>query len=196
MTLIIIAITCAISFYAFSNSNFFNQFKFQPYSMARNGEYPRWIMHGFLHGDITHLLFNMFSLYFAGQIAEQIFGSPTVFVIFYLCAIVVSSIPDYISNKNNAFYSSIGASGAVSATLFSIVLFNPWGTVYIYFLPVPFIIFAVGYILYSFYMSKQNADNIGHMAHLSGAIFGLIATIIYRPDSIQRFFSEILNPRF
>jgi membrane associated rhomboid family serine protease len=196
MTLVIIAITCAISFYAFSNSIFFNQFKFYPYSMARNAEYPRWILHGFLHGDISHLLFNMFSLYFAGQIAEQIFGFATVFAIFYIAAIIVSSIPDYISNKNNTFYSSIGASGAVSATLFSIVLFNPWGTVYIYFLPVPFIVFAVGYILYSFYMSKQNADNIGHTAHLSGAIFGLVATIVYRPDSIHRFLSEILNPRF
>jgi membrane associated rhomboid family serine protease len=196
MTLIIIAITAIISFLAFSNATMFEKYKFSPYKVAMNNEYVRFISHGFLHVDMSHLFFNMFSLYFAGRFAEQVFDTNVNFVIFYLLALVVSSLPDYFKQKSNPYYASVGASGAVSAVLFTLILFNPWGTIYLYFIPVPFIIYGVLYIAYSLYMSKQNSDNIGHMAHVTGAIFGIIAAIIYRPEAIQIFLSEIVHPSF
>lgn len=196
-TLIIILITCGVSFYAFTNRELFDKFKFYPYRMSRNGEYVRWLGHGFLHGDPTHLIFNMLSLYFAGQAAEQIFSPAPIYYLFYLLAIVVSSIPDFIRQKNNPQFVSIGASGAVSAVMFALILFDPWATVRVFFaIPMPFILFAILYLAYSWYMSKKNLDNIGHMAHLTGALFGIAAAIIYQPMVIPHFLEQITQPRF
>jgi membrane associated rhomboid family serine protease len=196
MTILIIAITCVVSFMGFSNRSLFEKYKFDPFRMKREGQYYRWITHGFVHADINHLLFNMLSLYFAGQYAERVFAPAPVYVLFYLSALAISALPDYIHNKDNPYYSAIGASGAVSAVLFSLILFEPWGTVYVFFLPIPFIVFAVLYLWYSYAMAKSNTDNIGHWAHITGAIYGIIATLVYRPESLSTFLTNILQPRF
>lgn len=195
MTLLIIAITSVVSFFAFTNSDLVDRYKFSPFKIKREGQHYRWITHGFIHADLTHLLFNMLTLYFFGGYGEQIFGP--LFVLFYLTAIVVSSLPDFIQNKDNPYYSAIGASGAVSAVLFSLVLFAPWEIIRINFiLPLYFVLYAVLYLAYSVYMSRRNMDNIGHMAHFTGAVYGIVATIIVRPESLSYFLSSILHPPF
>ncbi len=196
MTLIIILVNIGISLMAFQNPFWIEKYKFNPYRMKMYGEHYRWISHGFVHANWTHLAFNMISLYFFGSYCEQIFQPSFVFIFFYLIAIVVSSIPDYFKNLNNPYYGAIGASGAVSAVIFSMVLFAPWSTIYVYFFPLYFILYAILYVFYSYYMSKNGGDNIGHMAHLSGAIFGIVATVIYRPESIAIFLSQIGHPPF
>ncbi len=146
-----------------------------------------------MHADYMHLFFNAFTFYFAAQTAEMIFG--VLFIPIYLLAIVVSSLPDYFQNKNNAYYGAIGASGGVSAVLFSLLLFSPWGIVRVYFIPVYFIIFGILYLMYSYYMSNQNT-NVGHRAHLWGAIFGLVITLLLIPDSGRIFLEQLIykNP--
>lgn len=193
-TLLILA-TALFSFYCFQNPILVEKYSFKPYRIQRYGEYYRFITHGFVHADFSHLIFNMLTLYFVIGVTEDVFHP--FFILFYLLALVVSSLPDYFINKNNPYYDSIGASGAVAASLFALVLFNPWGKVYIYFiLPVYFILLAIFYIGYSYYMSKHGRDHIGHRAHLTGAIFGIIATILYRPESILIFIQSLLNPPF
>jgi membrane associated rhomboid family serine protease len=197
MTLFIILITCVISFTAFSNPTMMELYKFSPYKINRNGEYIRFLSHGFIHADINHLFFNMMTLYFFGKYAEAIFKSNLVFILFYFTAIAFSSIIDYIKHKNNPYYSSVGASGAVNAVLFSTIIIEPWSKLGIYFIiPCPAILFGVLYLGYSYYMSIKNSDNIGHMAHFSGAIFGIVATIIVRPEAMSQFIYQLMHPQF
>jgi membrane associated rhomboid family serine protease len=193
-TLIVIA-TVLFSMYCFQNPYIMEKYSFKPYRIHRYGEYYRFITHGFVHADPIHLLFNMMSLFFVKDATETIF-SPFL-IVFYFLALIASSLPDYFMNKNNPYYDAIGASGAVAASLFALVLFDPWGDIRLFFvIKVYFILFAVFYIGYSYYMGKQGRDNIGHRAHLSGAIFGIIATILYRPESIQIFIQSLLQPPF
>jgi len=194
MVILIIIVTCAISFSAFSNSIFFEKYKFSPYKINRNQEHIRWISGGFLHADQMHLFFNMMTLYFTGDFLESIF-KPWEVIVFYIVAIAVSGVPDFIKNKDNPYYAAIGASGAVSAALFSLLLFNPWGIVYIFFVvPLPFVVFAILYLYYSYYMSKKNYDNIGHLAHFTGAIFGMVVVALKYPESILSFLGSLLHP--
>lgn len=197
MTLLIIIITCFVSYMCFNNYTLFEKLKFNPYRIHMHNEYYRFITHGFVHADSTHLIFNMMTLYFAGTSSERIFSPSIVYVLFYILALIASSLPDYFKHKNNPYYSAIGASGAVSAVLFSLVLFAPWGVVNVYFIiPIYFILFAVLYLAFSYHMAKKQIDHIGHNAHFYGALFGVIATIVYDPTSLRYFLNSLFNPPF
>ena len=194
-TLIIIVITAIISFIAFSNRTVMNRLIMWPPAMQR-GQYDRFITYGFVHADGTHLLFNMFTLFFFGRAIED-FYRPYIgglgFVLFYLAALVVSMLPSYLKHKNDPNYLSLGASGAVSAVLFAYILFAPWNLIFVFFIPVPAIIYAVLYTAYSIYSAKRGQDNINHSAHLWGAAFGVVATIAIEPRLVSRFMQELLQ---
>ncbi len=194
-TLIIIAITVILSFIAFNNRTVMNRLIMWPPAMQR-GQYDRFITYGFVHADSTHLLFNMVTLFFFGRAIEN-FYRPYVgglgFVLFYLAALVVSMLPSYLKHKDDANYLSLGASGAVSAVLFAYILFAPWNLIFVFFIPVPAIIYAVLYTAYSVYSAKRGQDNINHSAHLWGAAFGVLATIAIEPALMQRFLNKLLN---
>ena len=111
-------------------------------------------------------------------------------------ALIVSQIPSYIKNRNNYHYRSLGASGAVSAIVFSMILLMPWSTLYVFVLPVPAIIYAVMYLSYTFYMSRKGGDSINHDAHLWGAIFGIIFSVILKPEVVSIFLEAITHPHF
>ncbi len=194
-TLIIIIITTVLSFTAFSNRTLMNRLIMWPPAMQR-GQYDRFITYGFVHADGTHLLFNMFTLFFFGRAIED-FYRPYLgglgFVLFYLAALIVSMLPSYLKHKNDPNYLSLGASGAVSAVLFAYILFAPWNLIFVFFIPVPAIIYAVLYTAYSIYSAKRGQDNINHSAHLWGAAFGVVATIAIEPALMQRFLNKLLN---
>lgn len=194
-TLIIIVITAIVSLVALSNRTVMNRLIMWPPAMQR-GQYDRFITYGFVHADGTHLLFNMFTLFFFGRAIENFyrpyFGG-LGFVLFYLAALVVSMLPSYLKHKDDPNYLSLGASGAVSAVLFAYILFAPWNLIYVFFIPVPAIIYAALYTAYSVYAAKRGQDNINHSAHLWGAAFGIIATIAIEPALIQRFIAKLLS---
>jgi len=195
---VIIAATVIISFLSFSNVALMYNSLFIPINIHQRNEYWRFITHGFVHADINHLIFNMLTLFFFGPYVEQIFqfvfGSGVYFITFYLLALIVAAMPSYIKHRNDAGYRSLGASGAVSAVLFSFVAFHPWEKIYIFFaLPIPGILFAVLYVWYSAYMSKRGNDNIGHDAHLWGAIFGFVFPFLLKPGLFELFLRNITN---
>ena len=196
-TLIIVLITAAVSIPAFSNQKIMNDLIMYPPAINR-GQVYRLLTSGFIHADVPHLIFNMLTLFFFGNAMERYFGQfgSWVFMLVYLAAIIISSLPSYIKNKNNTYYSSLGASGGVSAILFAFIFLQPWATLSIWFIPCPAIIFAVIYIIYSGYMSKRGGDNINHEAHIYGALVGIIAVLLLDQNSIPRFMQEITNPRF
>ncbi|WP_154224050.1 rhomboid family intramembrane serine protease [Marinicella rhabdoformis] len=196
-TVIIIAVTCLVSYLAWENRQLMQRLIFWSPAI-KEGQIERFITHGFIHADGMHLLFNMFTFYFFGSVLESFyraFFGGAGFVIFYLAAIVVAMIPSYIKHKNDRNYMSLGASGAVSAVLFAYILFRPWDMIYIFAaIPVPAILFAVLYVWYSIKAGSKNNDNINHSAHLYGGLFGVIMTIALEPRVINVFFHQLMNP--
>ena len=198
-TLIIIAITAVISMLAFSNQNLMRQLILWPPALSRDHQYYRLVTYGLIHADVQHLLFNMLTLFFFGQAMEQLYNEylgAFGFAMFYVGGMVISILPTYLRNRNNAAYRSLGASGAVSAVLFAFILLKPWVTIYVFFFPVPAIVYAVLYIAYSIYMDRRSADNVNHSAHLWGALYGVIFTILMEPRVIGLFLNSLAHPSF
>lgn len=200
-TLIIIA-NVAASMYCFSNQEMLQKWMFNPFSINKRGEYYRFITSGFIHADYMHLFFNMFTLYFFGRYLEQMFiyqydktKGGLLYLLLYLLAIVLSDLPNYNKNKDNYHYNSLGASGGVSGVLFATILLNPWMEIYVYFIPMPAILYAVLYVWYSIYMSKKGMDHINHSAHLYGALVGVLFMIVAYPHALTNFLSQIVNYR-
>jgi membrane associated rhomboid family serine protease len=186
ITLVIIIITAIISISGFSNSNVIDKLIFYPPAVTNENQWYRFITCGFIHADYGHLIFNMLSLYFFGRYVESnmidIFGESgtMLYIILYLSALVVSLLPTYFKNKNNYYYRSLGASGAVSAVIFAGLMIAPETEVYIFFIPIPIpgFIFAPLYLLISAMMDRKGGSNINHSAHIWGAIYGLVFIII------------------
>jgi membrane associated rhomboid family serine protease len=199
VTLVIIAITCVVSVIGFSNPRLVDRLILWPPAITRSKEYWRLATCGFIHADVAHLFFNMFTLYFFGGFMER-FLVPYIgeigFVAFYIGGIVLSILPSYLQHRNDSQYRSLGASGAVSAVLFAFVLLRPWTTIYVFVVPVPAIIFGVLYIAYTIYMDRQRADRINHSAHLWGALYGIVFTILIEPRVLPAFFQQLMQPNF
>jgi membrane associated rhomboid family serine protease len=201
ITLAIIIITVICSIIGFSNSQLINQLIFSPYAVTEQNQWYRFVTSGFIHADLNHLGFNMLTLYFFGKNWESFYidylgVSPIIYVVFYLLALIVSQIPSFLKNSKNYHYSSLGASGAVSAIVFSGILVMPWNTLYIFILPVPAIVYAIGFLFYSVYMGKKGIDNINHDAHFWGAIFGVVFSFIIKQEVISIFLFELVHPHF
>ncbi|NIG56257.1 rhomboid family intramembrane serine protease [Chitinophaga sp. Cy-1792] len=196
-TLILIIITCVISLTSLNNGGQWDKLAMKPYNVRHNNEWYRMITGGFVHVDMMHLFFNMLTLYFFGSYADRLLTGITdtraTYLFFYLIAIVVGNIPDYFKYKDYSGFTSCGASGAVSATLFTSILIAPWQMIGVFFIPVPGILFAVLYLAYSSYMAKRGGDNIGHAAHLWGSIFGFIAPIFLDHSLLQHFIDALLR---
>lgn len=197
ITIAIIIITCLISFTSFSRPEQIDKLSFWPFMVSSKREYYRFLTSGFVHADFTHLLFNMITLYFFGQAVEsifsQLFGSKLHFILLYVLGLILPDISTYFKHKDNYGYRSIGASGAVSAVLFSAILFSPWAKILVFFIPMPAIVYGVLFLAYSVYMSRRGGDGINHDAHFWGAILGLIFPLIFRPELGKYFLQQLLS---
>lgn len=198
-TLILIILTVIMSITSFGNQKMMNDMIFWPPLIKNRNQYYRFITSGFIHADLAHLAFNMITLFFFGRVMEDFYNlkiGPAGFIVFYIGAIIVSEIPSYIKHLNNYSYRSLGASGGVSAVLFAFILLAPWQTLYVFFLPLPAIVFAVLYLSYTAYMAKRGGDYINHSAHLWGAIYGIVFTLLLEPGVLQHFVRQLLRPQF
>jgi membrane associated rhomboid family serine protease len=202
MTLIIVIITSAISILAFYSEPLMSRLIFNPYQITHRKEWWRILSHGFLHADWTHLIVNMIVLYSFGKNVEvwinqmKIEGyvrSPLLtYSLLYFGGIIISALPSLIKHRNNYMYNSVGASGAVSAIVFTSIFFSPLDKIYFFgAIPIPGIIFAVLYLIYSSFMSRRGRDNINHDAHFAGAIFGFVFPIFIDLDMLTHFINEL-----
>ena len=199
LTLILIAVTVLVTWLAFNNPRLLDRLILWPPAIDRKHQYDRLLTHGFIHADWQHLLFNMITLFFFGRFAEQVISSmigPVGFVLFYLSAIVIAILPTYLRHRHAVQYRSLGASGAVSAVLFAFILVQPWSLIFVFFLPVPAILYGVFYVGYSFWMDRQGGDNTNHNAHLSGAIYGVLFMLLMEPRIAGLFLERLASPSF
>ena len=199
VTIIIIAANVIISYKGFSDYSFFDKYKFQV-GGVRRGEQIRMVSSGFLHADTQHLLFNMLSLYFFADVVITLL-SPIQFLFVYFGSLLVGSLLSLYFHKNEYHYSAVGASGAVSGIIYSAILLQPGMNLYMFFIPIPIpaYIFGIGYLLYSIYGMKNQIGNIGHSAHLGGAMGGYTTAKkevieILRQRSRPYLFSNSLAP--
>jgi membrane associated rhomboid family serine protease len=199
VTFLLIGITVLVSWRAFNDRRLLDRLILWPPAIDRHKQYDRLVTHGFVHADGQHLLFNMITLFFFGRAVEPAF-EPSIglvgFAAFYLSAIVIAILPTYLRHRHDARYRSLGASGAVSAVLFAYILFAPWNLIFVFFLPVPAVLYAVAYIGYSIWMDRHGQDNVNHSAHLWGAVYGLLFTALLRPDVLGDFARQLLQPSF
>lgn len=196
VTLIMIGITALVSYLAFKNRHLLNDLLLWPAKMKDPKQLYRLLTAGFVHADSMHLIFNMVTLYFFGQILEQVLGFG-LFLILYISAIVVASIPSFLKHVNNPDYLSLGASGGVAAIVFAMIYLEPWSKLYIFFaIPVPSIVFAAGYLGYTVYYAKKGGQRINHDAHLWGSLFGLLFMLVIDPTHGLYFINQLLNPVF
>jgi membrane associated rhomboid family serine protease len=184
MNIILIAIIVAnvlISYKGFNDFSFFRKYEFHIGSI-RTGEQIRMISSGFLHADITHLIFNMLTLWFFAPVVINYLGNFS-FGMVYFGSLIFGSLLTMIFHKNDYSYRAVGASGAVTGVLYSAILLQPDMMLGLFFIiPIPAYLFGILYLLYSIYGMKAKNDNIGHTAHFGGAIGGYLITLIKEPQ--------------
>ncbi|MEY4963759.1 MAG: hypothetical protein RLZZ323_1078 [Bacteroidota bacterium] len=179
--IVIIAITVLMSYKGFNDLSFFRKYEFHIGSIHK-GEQIRMVSSGFLHVDMTHLLFNMMTLWFFAPLVLSYLGN-WVFVLIYMGSLIFGNLLTYIFNKNNYSYRAVGASGAVTGVLYSAILLQPDMMLGLFFvIPIPAYLFGILYLLYSIYGMKSQNDNIGHSAHFGGAVGGYVITLIEQPQ--------------
>lgn len=181
ISIIIIIITCIVSISAFSSEKIMNDLIFYPPAVSNNRQWYRFITCGFIHADIFHLAFNMYALYAFGAIVENEFmrifqeKGKVLYLLMYISALIVCLLPTYTRHRQDSWYRSLGASGAVSAVIFAAILLNPlirlWG--------IPGFIFGFVYLVLSSYMDKRGGGNINHSAHVWGALYGISFLIVF-----------------
>ncbi|MES2417777.1 MAG: rhomboid family intramembrane serine protease [Bacteroidota bacterium] len=185
---IIFLFTIVTSIYAFNDRDLYGKFMLHPYSVAKGRKWYTLITSGLIHADWMHLFFNLFTFYAFAFKLETLLGH-WQFGLLYFVSMILADIPSVIKHKEHFWYNSLGASGAISAVLFSFILFYPLSSLRIFPLPINIyaIIFGILYLVYCYYMSKQSKDSINHDAHLFGALAGMIITVILVPGIIPHF---------
>ncbi|AZQ58046.1 rhomboid family intramembrane serine protease [Maribacter sp. MJ134] len=184
-TIAVIAANILVSLKGFNDSHFFDRYKFG-IGAIRAGQKERMLTSGFLHVDIAHLFFNMFTLYFFADVVIAWFG-PAKFIIIYFISLLAGSLLALFFHKDEPYYSAVGASGAVTGILYAAILLQPNDSLGIMFIPIPIpaYILGIGYLLYSIYGMKSRIGNVGHTAHFGGAIGGYVTTLLFMPSLLQ-----------
>lgn len=160
----------------------------KPYRTVREKTWYELLTSGFLHANAGHLFVNMFTLYFFGPVMEIELGAG-YFLGLYLTGLIAAGIPSVIKFKDDPNYATLGASGAVGSVLFAFIFLYPLDKIYLILIPVPIpaFVFAIFYLIYSIYASKQQRGKINHEAHIAGALWGIIYLVLFVPNMIEHF---------
>ncbi len=188
---IIFVLTLATSLWAFSNENIYGEFILNPYNVSRGHKVYTVITSGLIHKDWNHLFFNMLSYYFFAFQLEAVLGH-WQFGLLYVLSLILSDLPSIQKHKEDIWYNSLGASGAISAVIFSFIMFSPTSQMGIMFIPIPIPawIFGILYLVYCHFASKHARDNVNHDAHFYGAVSGVIITFALHHNIINEFIQQ------
>jgi membrane associated rhomboid family serine protease len=178
--LALIIVNVLFSYKGFNDLSFFRKYEFHVGSI-KAGEQIRMITSGFLHADMMHLFFNMFTLWMFAPVVLGQLGNFS-FLLIYFGSLIFGSLLTMVFHNNDYGYRAVGASGAVTGVLYSAILLQPDMMLGIFFIiPMPAYIFGILYLLYSIYGMRAKNDNIGHTAHFGGAVGGYLITLIKQP---------------
>lgn len=135
------------------------------------------LTYGFLHGNLTHIAFNMFGFWMFGQDLERLWG-PRRFLAFYLiCVVGAGFVQLIVAGLQGGLYPTVGASGGLFGLLLAFGLTFPNRIVVPLFPPIPMraITFVIIFGLLELYLGfSGNAPGIANFAHLGGMLFGFL----------------------
>ncbi|HRO43485.1 MAG TPA: rhomboid family intramembrane serine protease [Flavipsychrobacter sp.] len=177
ITVLLVAFTCVISYKGLKDELFLNKYAFEVEKITIYKEYIRLISSGFLHVNWLHLVVNMFVLWAFGSGLEARLGV-VGFLVIYFSSMLGGNLLALLIHKHNESYSSVGASGAVAGLIFASIALVPG--LKIFFLPSW--IFGIAYVLYTIYAIRSQRTDVGHAAHLGGALIGMTIAILMFPD--------------
>lgn len=200
ITNITVGITCLVSIIFMQDQAAKARLIFHPVTIRQKHQWYRFLTSGFIHADMVHLAVNMFVLWSFGNAIERYYfptfmgeHSAEKYMLLYFGGIVAASVPDYLRHNRNPNYAALGASGGVSAVVFAAILFEPWQNLYLYgVIAIPQILAGAAYLYYSWYADRKAGDNVAHMAHFAGAVWGFVATGLMNPGLFARFVEKAL----
>jgi len=203
-TTLLLGLTVLFSILAFNSPKMLERWMFVPFQIKKRRQWDRFVLSGFIHKDYMHLLFNMFTFFFFGEVVEQFLRAKyglawggAIFIAFYLLALTVSDIPTYLKHQKHGYYRALGASGGTSATVFASIILMPLSDICLFgIVCLPGFLLGGLFLIYSYTKGKQGEDGINHDAHLFGAIFGIAFILLLAPSSASSFLQQILSYRF
>lgn len=204
ITIIIIVLTVVVSIAGFSNQKVVDDLIFTPPAITNRNQWYRFFSCALVHADIAHLAFNMIAFYSFGEAVESAFGElfgsrgSILYILLYAVSQFLCLFPTFLKNKDNYYYRSLGASGAVSAVIFAGIMLFPLTKIYLFFIPIgiPGFIFGFLYLGVTYYLDRKGGSNINHSAHLFGGLAGIILLLIFcflfsNYDVIGNFLGQI-----
>lgn len=180
----LIGITVVITYLAWKKPELQNALISTGPAIVGKRQWYRTISSSLLHLDWAHLFWNMFALYNFGPILEDQFLTYfgrywfIYFGIFYFSTAVLSDLPSIIKHKNDHEYSTLGASGAISAVIAAAVIIDLNLELVVYGIPMQGWLYLVIYLAVSIYLSKRGNQNINHSAHISGAAVAVLLAFL------------------
>lgn len=182
VTITVCILTGVITHLALTKPEIMQRLLFKPYDILRKKEYDRLFSSALIHADWMHAGFNLFALYSFGSAIELIYGWKT-FIVVYAFSILGGSLLSLYLHRFHQ-YAALGASGGVSGVIFATIFLVPGTGVGMFFIPIsiPGNIFALIYLIGSFWGLRKSVGNIGHDAHFGGAIAGLVFAFSIRPE--------------
>lgn len=183
LSLILIIANVIVSYRGFKDGIFYNKYKFNVDAVLLYKDYKRLVTSGFLHVNWMHLIFNMLALYFFSGSLELSLG-PVRFLLIYFLSLIGGDLLSLFIHRHDGGYDSVGASAGVSGLIYAAIALFPGMKIGLLFIPIgiPGWLFGLVYVLYSIYGIRSRKNNIGHDAHLGGALIGLIVAIILHPS--------------
>lgn len=194
VTVILIASVAVVSLLGWLFRPLRDALLLNPFRVRHSGHVHRLLTAGWVHGDASHLLVNMLSLYFFAAPALLVLGA-TRFLALYISAVVVAFVPTTLRHMGNPGYNSLGASGATTAVMFSAVLLDPKMKLLIMFapVPVPAALYAVVYLAYSAWQSRRSRQEVNHDAHFAGAVYGVLFTYVFEPARVESAVKSLMK---
>jgi membrane associated rhomboid family serine protease len=191
--ILLIVANIVFSYKGFTNDLFFDGYKFEVDRILVSKGYKRLITSGFLHVSWTHLIFNMLSLLAFSGLLESNLGE-IKFLIIYFASLVGGDLLSLFIHRNHGDYTAVGASGAVCGVIFASIALFPGLGIGLFGIPlsIPSWLYGILYVLISIYGIKSNRGNIGHDAHLGGALVGMIVALLLRPSAFIPNYLTIL----
>ncbi len=201
-TLLIIGLTALVSYEGIKRPYWREGFLFNPFEISKGNQLRGLITHSWFHADYQHLLFNMFSLFVLGGRLEQTWSLSlgdskgiVMYVTLYLVGGLAATMIPYVRHRYNSGYRSLGASGAVSAVVFAMILWEPELPLGLLFIPIPIPAYIFGplYLLFEYLAMKRGNTGIANDGHISGALFGILFVLLLAPNKAIDFIHIFLN---
>jgi membrane associated rhomboid family serine protease len=193
--MIILGITVAVSLLGLlAAPGLIERNLFRPFWFLPRRQYSTALTSGFIHADLGHLLFNSLTYWFFAFPLERVIGTAR-FVALYFIGLVASDTGTYFKHRGDPDYACLGASGAILAVLFASIVYFPRQSIMIMPipLPIPAPLFAIGYLVYTFYAARRARGRINHDAHFDGALAGLVFVAVTDPAAWESAWQSVLG---